>query len=933
VEGAPTPIGREGELAHARAVLDAAASGPSALVLHGPAGIGKTTIWRALRDEATERGFLTMSTRAVETEAQLAFNGLVDLLDPWIDEVIDQLPAAQRAAMDVALQRAPVGEMAPPPLAVSMATLASLRARSVDSPLVIAIDDLPWLDRPSANVLEYAMRRVEGMPLAFVAAVRVTDPASLPMPAIVDAFAGPVTMLPVGPLDLNAVDGLIRLHLGLEFRRPVLARIERESGGNPFHALAIARRLEPGGAELEAEAEAPFSTSETLARKRIEALPPATRQALAAVAALGRPSMETLREAVPDLDAALSVALEHGVLEEGRVGLRFTHPLLREAAYDALEEEAQRRLHGTLAAATSDVEEHALHLALAITGLDPDVADELEEASDHALARGATDAAAELLLRAIGRTPDSDVETTDRRIVKAAELLIRAGDAHRARTVLEAYVEGLERGPRRAAILRWIADTRSTDDWGAKAEILEAALLEAGEDHGLRSHLLRELYHATWFAVGPVERLQVLADKAVAEAEAQDDPEIRCAAYLTEALHRSAAGYSHAKGWLDKAKAVAPADQRIIWSPAFCEALLLKQGGRFGAAVEILRGLRDHAEERGDWDTMPHILSDLAEGLARVGELQEAASIGHEGERGYRQNGQPLGISWALLAQARVALARGDETACRSYAEQGEAFAGSCGGRSNVLACQVVTGSLELSLGNAERAVARLEPIVRIRTEQGLGLAPLTPAAELAEALTLADRATEAEALLLPFTEQARHRDDPTELAACERVTGMLASSAGEEERAEAAFSAALEHHARVREPLEEARTWFALGQSRRRFRRRGQAAEALRRAIEIFETLGSRIWLDRARAELARTGHREAGARLSPTQEQIAELVAAGRTNREVAEALFMSSHTVEAHLTRIYRSLGIRGRTELARALASRGDIGGASEDEGVG
>ena len=203
---------------------------------------------------------------------------------------------------------------------------------------------------------------------------------------------------------------------------------------------------------------------------------------------------------------------------------------------------------------------------------------------------------------------------------------------------------------------------------------------------------------------------------------------------------------------------------------------------------------------------------------------------------------------------------------------------------------------------------------------------------ELAEALTAVGRADEAEALLVPFAEQAQQREDPSERAACERVAGMLASVAGDEERAERAFKGALDQHARIPEPLEEARTHFAQGQSRRRFRRRGQAAESLRAAVAIFEQLGAGIWLERARAELERTGHREAGAELSPTQRQIAELVAAGRTNREVAEALFMSPHTVEAHLTRIYRSLDIKGRTDLARVMTASVVAGPDQQDEGV-
>ena len=139
------------------------------------------------------------------------------------------------------------------------------------------------------------------------------------------------------------------------------------------------------------------------------------------------------------------------------------------------------------------------------------------------------------------------------------------------------------------------------------------------------------------------------------------------------------------------------------------------------------------------------------------------------------------------------------------------------------------------------------------------------------------------------------------------------------QQAADDAFEGALAQHDRIPEPFERGRTLLARGEALRRFRRRGRAREALAAAVAIFETLGAGPWLERARAELARTGHREAGASFTATERQVAELVAAGRTNREVAETLFMSPHTVEAHLTRIYRSLGVRGRTELARAMAS--------------
>ena len=167
-------------------------------------------------------------------------------------------------------------------------------------------------------------------------------------------------------------------------------------------------------------------------------------------------------------------------------------------------------------------------------------------------------------------------------------------------------------------------------------------------------------------------------------------------------------------------------------------------------------------------------------------------------------------------------------------------------------------------------------------------------------------------------------------------MRGLIAAARGDEEAAEQAFASALGHHDRVPEPFERGRTLLAQGEAFRRYRRRGRAREALGAALAIFEQLGARRWRERAAAELARTGHREAGSSFTATELQVAQLVAAGRTNREVAESLFMSVHTVEAHLTRIYRGLGVRSRTELARVMAARAsgdaDAPGASDAPGA-
>ncbi len=241
------------------------------------------------------------------------------------------------------------------------------------------------------------------------------------------------------------------------------------------------------------------------------------------------------------------------------------------------------------------------------------------------------------------------------------------------------------------------------------------------------------------------------------------------------------------------------------------------------------------------------------------------------------------------------------------------------------------------SLGHASEAVERFERAIRPWLDAGYrDPSCVFATGEWPEALVSLGRLEEAAARLEAFEADAVRLDRPGARAAALRVHGLLATAQGDEAAATVAFAAAVAQHDRVPEPFERARTLLAQAESLRRFRRRGQARDPLREAVVIFERLGAPRWRDRATAELARTGHRAAGATLTTTERQVAELVAAGKTNREVGEMLFMSPHTVEAHLTRVYRSLGIRGRTELARAFSSSsegstGDRGSATRDGG--
>ena len=920
------PMGREADLAACASILGAVTGGPVGLVLTGPAGIGKTTLWRGLLADARRRGFIVLESRAVEAEAQLAFGGLADLLNPVLDRTLDRLPAAQRLALELALQRVPVGVREPPPLAVSLGTLAAISMLAESSPVIIAVDDMQWLDAASTRVLRYALHRVAGLPVGLVATARFAT-ADSPSPPLAPEIDGAVHRHHLGPLDIDAIGEVVRQGLGLSLRRPAIAWIHAASGGNPFIALELARAAQGAGPPVAPDVFPLATATDALVQARLASLPGSVRWPLAAAAALGRPTIEILQTAYEGAGEAIETACQAGVVEplDGRI--RFTHPLLAAGAYGGLDPTDRRRLHGRLAAVLADPEERARHLALSTDEPTATVASELELAAAHAGSRGASDAGAELALQAARHTPRDDTDALCRRTVAAGGYLIRAGDPSRAEEVLGSYVTSAKPGPGRADALRVLAEARVSHDWGAKAGLLGQALDEAGQNHLLRSQILEALANAEWFTVGDALVAQSTAAAAVTEAEAQDDPAGRCTAYCTAVHARVRAGEPVPTELLDRAMALAPRVEylQVFRWPAFCQALTDKRFDRLGRAEVTMLALRERAVAAGDWDAVPLISLNLSEIAYRLGSWETALGLAVDAERDARVIGQGLTLAYALCARARVEAGLGREADARRAAAEALAGAREIGAMAVELDCRATRGLIELTAGDPARATDELRLAIEPLLASGFVNTDVSPSLPLlAEALAATDRAQEATALLAPFEELQVRLDRPSGRAASARVRGIIAAAGGDEQAAMEAFAAALAQHDRVAEPFEQARTLLAQGESLRRFRRRGQARDALHAALAVFEQLGANPWVARTTAELARTGHREAGASLTATERQVAELVAAGRTNREVAEALFMSPHTVEAHLTRIYRALGVRRRTDLARAFAEPGALG---------
>jgi len=928
-----TSVGRASERERLRGFLHRAASRPAALLLSGPAGIGKTTLWRSAIGDARERGFRVLETRAVEAEVQLAFGGLADLIGAYLDVAAVDLPAAQREALDLALQRIAAQGRVPPPLAVSLGTLGVIRALASGSrPTLVAVDDLPWLDPASTRVLEYVMRRVEGLPVGLLAAMRTED-GEASAPEVVRAVPGEVDRLHVGPIEVDAMDELLRGALGASFRRPDLQRIHAESHGNPFVALEIARAVQRGAAAFDHGLLELRTDAAALVGGRLDGLPGGTRAPLAAVAALSQPTLDLLVAAFPQHGEAIEAAIAAGVLERDGQRLRFSHPLLAAGAYARLDPDERKSVHRRLAELAPDPEQRARHRALASDEPTESVAVELEAAAAHARSRGATDVAAELAREAAAHTPVSDARSFRRRVLEAAGYLVQAGDPDTARGLVEGLLNGVPAGPDRAEVLLALADIRSSDDWSAKLDLLNQALDEA-EAPGLRSRILEQRSQCRFHLL--VDGAGSLADAraSLEAARRQDDPSVLCSALHVTAFAESNVEGASGDALLEESLTLQPAVEhlRVFLWPLFAMALRDLERDRLDAAGERLAFLRGRATTLGDWDSLPIITMNLAWLAARRGEWAAARAYAIEAERDSRQNGQPNSVAYALAARGVVDAMSSNEAAALAAAAEGLEITERLGVRAVSGEHHATMAVVAMGRGDHVRAEAAFRAAMQPALEAGYlesYTAHLIPA--WAETLVHLGRLPEAVELLDPYDDRATERGIPSAMAACARARGVIAAGAGAEAAALAALDEAIARHADVDEPFERARTLLALGESLRRFRQRGRAREPLAEALAIFTRLPAPRWRDRAAAELARTGHREPGAELSPTERQVAELVAAGRTNREVAEQLFMSPHTVEAHLTRIYRSLGVRGRTEMARALAAR--AARAAEDEGSG
>ena len=442
-------IGREEELERVGEFLDARdLDGPRAFTLIGEAGIGKSTLLLRGVELARERGFCVLPSRPAEAERELAFAGLGDMLEPFLDAVLPALPPPRRRALEVALLLVDGARDPLDPRALGVALRSALELLAEAQPLVLAIDDEQWLDGSSGDALAFALRRTSA-PMHVLLARRLgtaTGPISLDS----TLPASSVEHVHVGPLSAGALQAVLRERLDRVFPRPTLLRIHETSGGNPFYALEIARTL-----PLELDPTQPLPVPETLdelVRARLAALPVRSRQALVLLSGMGEGRTDTLRKA--GADDALEAAVSHGIVERAADRWRFTHPLLASSVYQGADEATRRSCHAALAEIIRDPLDRARHLALAAEGPDADIAGSLDHAASAASIRGAPKVAAELGELARRLTPDDDGRGRHRRAILAAVAQLRAGEVERARSLAdETLVEASDDRSRAEALV------------------------------------------------------------------------------------------------------------------------------------------------------------------------------------------------------------------------------------------------------------------------------------------------------------------------------------------------------------------------------------------------------------------------------------------------------------------------------------------------
>ena len=898
--------GRDDASAQAKQLL--VEPGFRAVLIRGHAGIGKSTIFEHLVSDAEVGGRRLLVARPTEAEKDLPYVSLGDLFADCGD-AIDELPPTLREAIDRALLRAGA-DGAVERHAVGRATASVLDVLAADKPLLLAVDDVHWIDAASAGALSFALRRHQDPGSKAL----LTERSGVDGPLVLDGVDAPTITL--GPLPAEALDRLVLDHLGITLSKPRLAELHRLSQGNPLHAIEIAR-ADAASPSADGKFRVPGSLSATL-EQRLRALTPPGFEATLIAALSGDVTERTIRAVVSDR-AGLDEAVRQGTLEvTAAERVRCSHPLIAPVAIGMATPWEVRRLHLALADVVGD-EMRLHHLALGADEPDEALATELETAAAAQAARAAPEAAT-VLARASARL-SIDATARRRRMFYEAHYLLAGGEVPPAQALLEELVDQSTDPIEKARTLLLLADTVG-DEMERSIELGERALALAEGDPALLAECHAVLEVLTWIN-GDVATSAAHLRAAVPLAEAGGN-ETRLASVLAELCHLDVLlECRYDPALMERASEIeGRLDLEVTERPSFLKGMLATMLDDPVTARPLLERSLVDARAVGDESILARVLFRSAELELRTGNWGDALRFAREfleiesKQRALHEEGV------ALCCVATVAAHAGLVDEARQRGEAGIESGVRIGDRITEVRSRGALGLLELSLGHVREARALLEPAQAVLDQMGIGeLSIHHVASNLIEVRVLDGDLDGACALI----ERVRSVGEPAgrtwHRVIALRGDAMVAAARGDLDGAFALAQQAVDAAQELPQPFEQARTLLMFGDIARRARRRAEARTALTAALERFDELGAPLWADRAAANLARIGGRapSVDSGLTAMERSVAELVAQGRTNREIAAELFVAVRTVESNLTRIYAKLGVRGRAELVAQLST--------------